>query len=160
MFGLHLKGLIESGQCDNVLLLTSETYSKYINPEDNSTKNLFGDAASAVLVSAINTDKNGLYGFVYGTDGSGAGDLIVPVGGSRNSYMNTEIETFKDTYGNVRTNRDLYMNGQNIMNFALDTVPLAVGKILADSSLLAFAKSFASPSNSTTPSIKLFALDK
>ena len=136
IYGLGLaKGLIESGQCRNVLLLTSETYSKYINPEDNSTKNLFGDAASAVLVSAVDTDKSGLYGFVYGTDGSGAGDLIVPVGGSRNSYMNTETETFRDSYGNVRRNRDLYMNGQNIMNFALDTVPSTVNKILADSSL-------------------------
>lgn len=136
IYGLGLaKGLIESGQCRNILLLTSETYSKYINPDDNSTKNLFGDAASAVLVSAVNADKNGLYGFVYGTDGSGAGDLIVPVGGSRKNYMNTEPETFTDAYGNVRTNRDLYMNGQNIMNFALDSVPLTVDKILADSSL-------------------------
>lgn len=136
IYGLGLaKGLIESGQCRNILLLTSETYSKYINPEDNSTKNLFGDAASAVLVSAVNTDKYGLYGFIYGTDGSGAGDLIVPVGGSRKNYMTTELETFRDSYGNVRTNRDLYMNGQNIMNFALDSVPLIVDKILNDSSL-------------------------
>lgn len=136
IYGLGLaKGLIESGQCRNVLLLTSETYSKYINPNDNSTKNLFGDAASAVLVSAVDTERFGLYGFVYGTDGSGAGDLIVPVGGSRNPCMSTELESIMDSYGNVRTNRDLYMNGQNIMNFALDTVPLAVNQILADSSL-------------------------
>ena len=136
IYGLGLaKGLIESGQSKNVLLLTSETYSKYINSQDNATKNLFGDAAAAVLISGFDTDLTGIKNLVYGTDGSGADNLIVPVGGSRYNYDNTKIETFTDQFGNVRTNKNLYMNGQKIMTFALDIVPVIMGKIFADSHL-------------------------
>ena len=39
------KGLIESDQVKNVLIITSETYSKYINNKDKSVRTLFGDAA-------------------------------------------------------------------------------------------------------------------
>lgn len=39
VYGLGLaKGLIETGQAKNILLLTSETYSKYINPRNNSVR--------------------------------------------------------------------------------------------------------------------------
>ncbi len=134
IYGLGLaKGLIESGQAVNVLLLTSETYSKYINPQDHATRPLFGDGASAVLVSGVETDHDGIYGLTYGTDGSGAGELIVPAGGMR--QRSPEREEFADSYGNIRTNYDLYMNGQGIMNFALDTVPALMEEIIAKSSL-------------------------
>jgi 3-oxoacyl-[acyl-carrier-protein] synthase-3 len=53
IYGLGLaKGLIESGQAQNVLLLTAETYSKFIHPQDRSVRTLFGDAAAATLVQA------------------------------------------------------------------------------------------------------------
>ena len=53
VYGLGLaKGLIESGQATNVLLLTSETYTKYIHPEDHAVRPLFGDAATATVISA------------------------------------------------------------------------------------------------------------
>ena len=48
IYGLSIaKGLIESAQAENVLLITAETYSKYINPKDNTVLPLFGDAATA-----------------------------------------------------------------------------------------------------------------
>ena len=87
IYGLGIsKGLIESGQAKNILLLTSETYSKYINSNDNSTKILFGDAAAATLISGLDSEISGINNFIYGTDGSGAKNLIVPVGGSRNIF--------------------------------------------------------------------------
>ena len=134
IYGLGIsKGLIESGQAKNILLLTSETYSKYINSNDNSTKILFGDAAAATLISGLDSEISGINNFIYGTDGSGAKNLIVPVGGSRNIFSETEIETYSDDFGNIRTNRNLYMNGQEIMNFSLDVVPKLVEKILDSS---------------------------
>lgn len=136
IYGLGLaKGLVESGQARNVLFLTSETYSRYINHKDNAVRPLFGDGASATLVSGVESDSEGIYGFVYGTDGGGACELIVPVGGMRNRYGDTAIEEFTDDFGNFRTNRDLYMNGAGIMNFALEVVPGMLEGILAKTSL-------------------------
>ena len=131
IYGLGLaKGLIETNQAKSVLLLTAETYSKYINLQDWATRPLFGDAATATLIESTNEEKDGIYGFTYGTDGSGANQLIVPVGGSRNPFLTTEIEEFSDKYGNYRTNRNLYMNGNDIMNFALDVVPETLSRVL------------------------------
>ena len=51
-YGVSLaKGLIESGQAKNVLLVTAETYSKFLNKGDRSNRAIFGDAAAATLLS-------------------------------------------------------------------------------------------------------------
>ena len=136
IYGLGLaKGLIETGQAKKILLITSETYSKYINPEDHSVKPLFGDGAAAILISAKESGQEGIFGFVYGTDGSGAKNLIVPAGGSRKPFGKTPEEKFSDDFGNVKTNYNLNMNGAEIMNFALNRVPETLEKILSKASL-------------------------
>ena len=38
-------------QAKNVLLVTAETYSKYLHPKDRSNRAIFGDAAAATLIS-------------------------------------------------------------------------------------------------------------
>ncbi len=128
IYGLSIaKGLIESGQCKKVLFLTAETYSKYINEKDKTVLPLFGDAGTATIIEAVDTEDNGLEGFVLGTNGAGYQNLIVPVGGMRQRMQDTEITE----YGNYRTNIDLYMYGSAISDFALDVVPKTVDKILA-----------------------------
>lgn len=131
IYGLSLaKGLIESGQVRNVLLLTAETYSKYINKQDHSVKPLFGDGATATFLEGVNTDIAGIDGVVFGTDGSGYQNLIVPAGGMAKPYsMSSGIE-HKDEYGNIRTEFNIHMNGSSISEFALDVVPDTVNKIL------------------------------
>lgn len=132
IYGLSIaKGLIESGQCKKILFLTAETYSKYINEKDNTVFPLFGDAATATIIEAVDCEKSGLEGFVLGTNGAGYQNLIVPVGGMRQRMQSTEIKEQTDEYGNYRTNRDLYMHGSAISDFALDIVPKTVEKILA-----------------------------
>lgn len=135
IYGLGLaRGLIESGQAGRVLLLTAETYSKFIHPEDRSVRTLFGDAAAATLVET--SESGGLNGpFVYGTDGSGALNLIVPAGGLRKPHTdNPEVTT--DDAGNRRTENHLYMNGPEIFNFTLRVVPATVESLLAKSGLV------------------------
>ena len=41
------KGLIETGQANQVLLLTADTYTKFIQADDMNVRTLFGDAAAA-----------------------------------------------------------------------------------------------------------------
>lgn len=53
----------------------ADQYSKIINYKDRNTAPLFGDAASAILISESN-EKNGVIDVDFGTDGSGAENLI------------------------------------------------------------------------------------
>jgi len=46
------RGLIETGEAQHVLLITADTYSKFLAPGDKSVRPFFGDAAAATLVSA------------------------------------------------------------------------------------------------------------
>ena len=51
VYGLAVaEGLIRCGAARNILLLTAETYSKYIDADDRSLRTIFGDAAAATLV--------------------------------------------------------------------------------------------------------------
>ncbi len=130
IYGLGLaKGLIETGQALNVLLLTAETYSKYIHPHDKSVRTIFGDAATATLLRAVDSKDERIGPFVYGTDGSGAKNLIVPTGGLRTAHS-ANAETTEDSSGNKRTINNLYMNGAEIFNFTLRVVPETVSKLL------------------------------
>ena len=84
IYGLSLaKGLIETGGATKILLITAETYSKFIHKTDRSVRTIFGDGASATLVSGIETDEVLMGPFVFGTDGSGSNELIVKAGGLR-----------------------------------------------------------------------------
>ncbi|WP_346316659.1 ketoacyl-ACP synthase III [Chitinophaga sp. YIM B06452] len=127
VYGLSLaKGLIASGEVENVLLLTSETYSKHLQKDDRSVRTIFGDAASATFID--NTNKGGrLLSFVYGTDGNGAENLIVKGGGMR--YPDLPHNNAGPAEG------ALYMNGAEIFAFTLRSVPAMIDQVLEKNNL-------------------------
>ena len=127
IYGLLLaKGIVQSKIASNVLLITSETYSKHIHPKDKGNRTIFGDAAAATLISSEGFAKIG--NFDTGTDGSGANNLIVKTGGLRNKLQTGDL-TF-DESGNPISSDHLYMNGGEIFNFTSHAVPLLVEKVL------------------------------
>lgn len=129
IYGLSLaKGLIETGQAANVLLITAETYSKFINPRDKSVRTLFGDAAAATLIRAEPGESDAIGPFVFGTDGRGARNLIVPTGGMRCRTPTGEEAQDKD--GNWRSANDIYMNGAELFNFTMREVPDSINRLL------------------------------
>ena len=132
VYGLGLaKGVIESEQAANVLLITAETYSKYICLKDKSVRTIFGDGAAVTLVSAVDKPDRCFIGpFVYGTDGAGFENLIVPAGGARRPKSPETGITRADQFGNARTLENLYMNGPEIFNFSIKIVPQAVKELL------------------------------
>lgn len=119
------KGLIETGQARRLLLITADTYSKLVHPEDKSVRALFGDAAAATIVSDA-AEAPTVGPFVYGTDGRGANDLIVPMGGMREPFGEEPPEEYADRFGNRRTARHVRMNGKAIVDFSLREVPECV----------------------------------
>jgi 3-oxoacyl-[acyl-carrier-protein] synthase-3 len=130
VYGLSVaNGLIASGAAKNVLLITADTYTKFINERDRSVRTIFGDGAAATLIMA--SDRGGIGPFLFGTDGRGAQNLIVPAGGSRTPVSAETAAEESDTSGNWRSAENLYMNGAEIFNFTLTAVPKAVNTLLA-----------------------------
>jgi 3-oxoacyl-[acyl-carrier-protein] synthase-3 len=131
IYGLSLaKGLIESRIVTNVLLVTAETYSKFIHPKDRSVRTIFSDGAAATLVTAIESDDECLGPFILGTDGRGAQELIVPAGGLRMPLSPETAVERDDGSGNIRSHQNLFMNGPEIFTFTLQTVPVVVAQLL------------------------------
>lgn len=125
------KGFIAAGIAKNVLLLTAETYNKYLHPSDKSNRSIFGDGAAACLISTEGFAEIGE--FSLGTDGSGANHLIVKTGASR---QNTATGlSIKDEEGHIWYDDYLYMNGSAIFNFTLDAVPAMMSQVLEKNKL-------------------------
>ncbi len=131
VYGLSLAvGLIAGGMAKNILLVTADTYSKFINDRDRSVRTLFGDGATASLVSECSSSEGSSIGhFVFGTDGSGAKDLIVKTGGARVPRTPLSSIEIVDDAGNFRSDDNLYMNGGAVMNFTLREVPKMFNEI-------------------------------
>jgi 3-oxoacyl-[acyl-carrier-protein] synthase-3 len=116
VYGLSLAdGLIRSGSAQRILLITAETYSKYIDAEDRSLRTIFGDGAAATLVDAA--DVPSLSGFTFGTDGSAADALMVNSGGARPAAKALQPRT------KMRWRSKLYMDGPGLIKLTIDTVP-------------------------------------
>lgn len=127
IYGLALaKGLVSAGIARNILLLTAETYTKYLHPEDKSNRSIFGDGAAACLISTEGLAEIG--NFSLGTDGSGAEHLILKTGAAR-CNKNTGYSEIDDD-GHLRHDDYLYMNGNAIFNFTLEAVPCMLRNIL------------------------------
>src|SRR5574344_114985 len=132
IYGMAIaKGFIAAGIAKNVLLLTAETYNKYIHPKDKGNRSIFGDGAAACLISTDGFAEIGE--FVLGTDGSGADNLIVRSGCSR---QKENLDDYKiDEEGHIESSDYLYMNGGAIFNFTLDTVPELMKQVLDKNNL-------------------------
>jgi len=136
VYGLAIaKGLLKAGVSKNLLFITAETYSKHIYHRDISNRAIFGDAATATLISYENNYK--IKEFTLGTDGSGKDNLIVKNRGMKFPFKSGAEEIEYGT-GNFYTDNNLYMNGPEIFNFTIDNVPplihanLAINKLSMD----------------------------
>ena len=114
VYGLLLAtSLINTGIVKNVLLVTGDTYSKIIDPNDRATRLLFGDAASATWIGGDNNANfkpliNKIDDFELGSDSAGWNKFIVHAGGYRNPIGQDNI---------TRDAGKICMNGMQILNF-------------------------------------------
>jgi 3-oxoacyl-[acyl-carrier-protein] synthase III len=133
VYGLGLaKGLIESGQAENVLLITAETYSKFIHPEDKTVRTIFGDGAAATWISGepgSNVHEPHIGPIVFGTDGRGAANLMVAGGAMRQLRDHSDGSKRPSLPKTERAGR-LVMEGAEIFKFAMQSVPSAVAALL------------------------------
>jgi 3-oxoacyl-[acyl-carrier-protein] synthase-3 len=131
IYGLAMgEGLLAAGLADKVALVTSETYTKYIHPQDTVSRPIFGDGAAATLLAKEGDAR--AHSFVFGTDGAHAQKLFIPAGGSRQS--SAELLATQRLSGIVSKPDDpefIHMNGPEIFNFTLQAVPKLVSQVLS-----------------------------
>lgn len=125
IYGLSLAdALVSSGNYKNVLLITAEAYSKIIHKEDKGNISLFGDGATASLISQDGEYRIGK--FNLGSDGSGFENLIVRNGGSKFAF-DSNVENL-DNY--------LFMEGSAIFDFTSKNIPALVAENLEYNNVL------------------------
>lgn len=128
VYGLSLAdGLIRSGAARRVLLITAETYSKYIHPEDRSLRTIFGDAAAATLIEAA--PQPSLGSFSFGTDGSAGNTLLVTEGGARPAEQ--AIQPSKRR----RWESPLFMDGPALVDLTIERIPPMVERLIDEAGL-------------------------
>jgi 3-oxoacyl-[acyl-carrier-protein] synthase-3 len=115
VYGLVLcKALIESGLMNTIILITCDTYSKYIRANDRGTRTLFGDGAAATLV------RRGTAGICHvslATDGSGAEKFIIKSGGCRGA------SGIRAEAGPASDDKYIQMDGFGVLSFVKREIP-------------------------------------
>ncbi len=109
VYGLAMgSSTIQAGMAKVVLVIGSETISRFLDIDDRTTYPLFGDGAGAVVLQA-DESPGGVLATVLGADGSGGEHLIIPAGGSK-------MPASRDTVD--KRQHYLKMNGREVYRFA------------------------------------------
>jgi len=121
------KGLIEGGMATNILLLTGDTPSYVIDKNNSELLSIFSDSATASHITEGNEKPNEK--FVFGTDGSGAKNLIV------NSSSSRVPASSEYLISGGRPNGTMTMDGVEIFKFAIRIVPQLISETLEKNKL-------------------------
>ncbi|MFE3072537.1 beta-ketoacyl-ACP synthase III [Streptomyces sp. NPDC059247] len=112
-------GYIAAGTAERVLVIGADTMSAVTDHEDRTTAAIFGDGAGAAVLRAGRPDEPGALGpFVLGSDGTGAGLLGNPRGGSRTRYDYTAAEP----------RPYVRMEGRQVFRHAVERMGAAIGE--------------------------------
>lgn len=142
--------LIESGQCESILMIASEKYSDIINWEDRNTAILFGDGCSATLLEKTNDDNKGIISVDFGSE-EYANLLLVKNGGSAYPIDDNNIDD-NDHYvcmvgGEIFRHAVFYFNQSinNVLsksNISIDEIDLIIPHQANIRIIKSIAKSF------------------
>jgi 3-oxoacyl-[acyl-carrier-protein] synthase III len=139
IYGLNLAySLIKSNQATNILLVTSDTYSKIINRFDKSVRTLFGDGATASIITTTPIQKAmnlEILDFVLGSNGEKSTSLYIKDGGFKFPISPESTIEKQDEKGYIRSDSNLFMDGEAVLNFTLDVVPKNIHQLLQKTSL-------------------------
>ena len=132
VYGLSLaKGLIAGNVAKNILLITSETYSKHLHPKDKGNRTIFGDAAATTLISTEGFAEVGE--FSLGTNGNSE-KIIVKTGAFRNKKSKNDLTFDENNF--PKSSDYFFMDGGDVFNFTTKAVPKLVKNVLQKNNLL------------------------
>ncbi|MBZ7966551.1 beta-ketoacyl-ACP synthase III [Campylobacter sp. RM9756] len=125
VFGLYTAySMIENGSCKRILFICGDTWSKYYHPKYNT--NIGGDGVSVSLIEYSQKEHKSY--FDLGSDGKGLKYLFMPFGAFRNTDLKA-MEEPEILNKNIKE-RQIYMNGLEIFNFATRKEPQAFNQLL------------------------------
>ena len=135
IYGLAIcRGMIETGMAKNILLITADTYSSYIYPNDRSTSVLFGDGAAVTVISQ--KEQSAIIDISLASSGNEYNSFYVPSGGCRMPKTAATKEILTDHSGNETTLENITMNGFAVWKFISVTVPEQIKSLLSANNLL------------------------
>ncbi|GHV82930.1 3-oxoacyl-[acyl-carrier-protein] synthase 3 [Spirochaetia bacterium] len=110
------------------LVIGSDVLTKVTDWSDRGTCVLFGDGAGAAMLEKTDapregSQKRGLLRTILGADGSGAENLLIRRGGTRNPWKNGETV---DVYPHLE------MDGRAVYNFAVRSITETICRLLDD----------------------------
>lgn len=114
---------------DKVMLIVSETLSKILSPHDRGTSLLFGDGASAILISKDENFKGKTY-FNFFSDGGNYDAIIIPEGGYKKPFNSFSLDWCEDLKGNRKQGTHLTMDGPRVFDFTLREVPKGIEELI------------------------------
>jgi 3-oxoacyl-[acyl-carrier-protein] synthase-3 len=114
--------LVESGAHKKVMVVGADVMSSIIDYTDRTTCVIFGDGAGAVLLEPCAEGEVGLIDFWHEIDGSGAGSLYMPGGGSLHP-SSAETVAQKMHY--------VHQDGATVYKFAVRKMAEATETVLA-----------------------------
>lgn len=131
VFGLRIADqFITTGAAKRVLVVGVELLSRVVNWTDRATCVLFGDGAGAVVLGPSDEDGRGVWASRIFTDGSLAGALVIPAGGSAERLTQAGIDAKRNT---------IHMQGQDVFRTAVKNLSSASAAVLEDAGLEASA---------------------
>jgi 3-oxoacyl-[acyl-carrier-protein] synthase-3 len=111
IYGLSIADrFIATGAARHVLVVGVELLSRVLDWTDRTTCVLFGDGAGAAVISPAKGDGRGLISTHIYADGSQAGALCIPGGGSRTPATHASVDT-KQHF--------VHMLGQDVFKYAV-----------------------------------------
>lgn len=123
LYGLSIADqFIRNGQAKRVLVIGAELLSRVVDWTDRNTCVLFGDAAGALVVGPTEEPGRGLMSAHLHSDGTAAGILNIPGGGSRHPQSPDVL---------AKNMHKVAMNGREIYKFAVRVLPEAILEALA-----------------------------
>ena len=129
IYGLWLAHMmIETSSCEKILVLAGDTLSRVVNPLDTNVAALFGDAGTASLIEKSAGEQYSY--FMFHTNGSKFDTIIQPEGAFRTPTKSVikDERIFETTTKRFLNN--LYMDGAEVFNFAIEVEPKAIREIL------------------------------
>lgn len=124
-----------TGLASEILLVTAETYSKYIHPKNRTTRALFGDGAAVTHLSSSCDEGGEIVDFKLGACGAEFARSYIP-GGARRFPIGEETKIEEtDASGNVRTLENIHLDGTGVWEFVNSTVPRHLEEFLTEISL-------------------------
>lgn len=115
--------IIQAGAAKRLLIAVGDTISRVVDPGDRATALLFGDAGTVTAIEADASAEPST--FILGSDGAGVSNLIIPHGGFK------EYAADADKRMEGKNAACLFMDGGEIFNFTLRSVPGLVGRLNA-----------------------------